>query len=77
MGFSATVYDTQAIVTIRGSTLNDFNDYLEEFKDLIAKEDRVYDPDKKAWIVKNYEKYKHLPWMFVAIENRRNQLSLF
>ncbi|MEL7589782.1 MAG: hypothetical protein AAGU17_00600 [Anaerolineaceae bacterium] len=77
MAFSAIIYDTHAQVSISGTSLQDFNEQLEWFRDTVAPADRRYDPDRKAWIVSPHEKYLHLPFMQVALENRRKQLSLF
>lgn len=77
MSLSATIFDTHAEVTIKGSTLLDFNNQLDDFRDLFAKEDRVYDPNRKVWVISRYEKYLHLPFMKMALENRRKQLELF
>ena len=77
MGFSAIIYDTHAQVSISGTCLQDFNEQLEWFRDMVAPADRRYDPDRRSWIVKPYEKYLDLPFMQTALENRRKQLSLF
>ena len=77
MGFSAIIYDTHAQVSISGTSLQDFNEQLEWFRDTISPSDRRYDPDRRSWIVKPYEKYLSLPFMQIALENRRKQLSLF
>lgn len=77
MSISATIFDSHAEVTVRGRDLVDFNNELDLFRDLFDKADRTFDPDRKVWIIKPYQKYMHLECMQIAMENRRRQLTLF
>ncbi len=64
-------------VEVSGSSVQEFSDSLGELQTLIQSSDREFNPDKKVWIIKNFAKYKEIPWVARAIEDRDHQPTLF
>jgi hypothetical protein len=64
-------------VEVSGDTVEEFAESLGELKDTIQAVDREFDSNKKVWIVRNVEKYKDVPWVVTALEDRIRQPTLF
>jgi len=77
MTISAIVFDTHAELSIHAKSMEDFERDLNSIKELFNASDRKYDPDRKVWIIKNYDQYRNYDFMKRAIETRKNQLELF
>lgn len=50
---------------------------LARIKNDIDKKDRTFNEDKKCFIVKNLDRYRDLPYIAKALEDRKRQLELF
>jgi hypothetical protein len=73
----ATMFDTVLEVEVSASGMEEFYAELEKVRDAISKADREWDPDRKVWRVHNVEKYREVPFVRKALENRQRQPKLF
>jgi hypothetical protein len=63
-------------VQIKGS-LEEFEADLERIKEIFDKADLEFVPGRNVWVVKNVEKYAHIPFVASAIADRALQAILF
>ena len=72
----ATMFNSILEVQIKGATLDEFETDLGRVRELFAHEDREFRPDKSMWLIKNVEKYLHIPFVATALHEREMQLTL-
>lgn len=76
MAISGTMFDGMVEIEISGETSDEFYDSLEQFKSDIDWHDRKWDPNRKAWQVKEHKKYMHLDYIQEAVGAGKDQLPL-
>lgn len=64
-------------VEITGQSIPEFAESLGELQSSILPGDREWRPDRRLWVVRNVDRYKHLPWVARALEDRSRQQALF
>ena len=78
-----TVFDTHAELKVlpdpqpSANRKKDFFRDLERLKNDIHPKDRKFNPAKGVWVVKNLQAYGEVPYIFYAVELRKNQPQLF
>lgn len=55
----------------------DFYQDLERIKAIFLMEDRLYDEDRKVWVIKNAENYRHVNFINNAFVSGEKQIPLF
>jgi hypothetical protein len=73
----AMMHYTISEVEVSGDTVEEFAESLGELKDTIHTADREFDSNRRTWKVRNVEKYKDVPWVAKALEDRDRQPTLF
>ncbi len=73
---NAEMYYSVLEVQIKGPP-DEFEVDLERIKALFSKKDRFFDAGRRAWIIKNVENYRHIPFVNLAIKERKRQPTLF
>ena len=69
-------FTSMELKIVHAEDMDDLERDLQWIKDNIDAADRSYLDDKKLFVVKNYEKYKHLRPVDQAIRIRREQPTL-
>jgi len=75
----AVIFNSIMEVSIRipRGSIDDFDADLKRVLDTFANEDRTFNQNRKVWIIKNFEKYKDVPFVATAIAERKLQQTLF
>lgn len=74
---NAVLDGSKLVVVVSGSSVKEFADSLVELSQLFASADRVFDDNRKRWIVSNVDRYEHLPLVQNARRAADLQLPLF
>ena len=74
---SAVFFDTHLEVKISGNSLNEFEIELAQVKATFDRSDRQWDDNRQVWIIKNVERYIHVPYVKAAMLSRQSQPTLF
>jgi hypothetical protein len=77
MSLNVTVFDTTLEIKINSRSLLEFSLDQAIIHSSFLRVDRVFDANRKVWVISNFQKYASLPMVAKAMESRKKQMELF